>query len=104
MLIPVKGRTDMHCGPFLEFEGMKAVLQETVVCAVQAGMCLRRLLKQRNIEQLRTAVYFFEAHNEWFHRVFDVRPDLENVAASRRLLAELESRIAARGEERNEPA
>jgi hypothetical protein len=101
MLIPVKGSTDMHCGPFLEFEGMKAVLQESVVCAVQAGICLRRLLKSRTLDQLRAAVEFFETYNEWFQRIYNVAPDVENVAASRRMLNELEQRLAAgRGEQR----
>lgn len=86
----------MHCGPFLEFEGMKAVLHEAVVCAIQAGICLRRLLKSRTLDQLRAAVVFFEAHNEWFERILGVSPDVENVAISRRLLGELEKRLASK--------
>jgi hypothetical protein len=86
MLMPVQGSKTIHVGPFLEPEGLKALLSEATVCAVQVGMVFRRLIGAKTIEQLESGVAFSEAQSEWFSEFFGVEPDEANLEALRSLL------------------
>ena len=93
MIMPVRGAGIMHCGPFLENEGLTSVLSEMALCAVEAGIFVRRLLGcYNNLEQLRVSIQFNEAHGRWFEQFFAVPVDHDNLELMKQMLAEAEER------------
>lgn len=64
MLTPVHGG-DAHCGPYFEFENMKATLEELSNKLVEAGVIFTRFFEKRNDTDRKMNNRFLEGFGEW---------------------------------------
>lgn len=82
MLAP-KGH-EHHCGPFFDSTALKALIEELVKLAIQAGQNHTLFFNGKTKAEMTAKIYFMEACSEWlevyFNRPFE-RTDIEEMKA-----------------------
>ncbi len=87
MLAP-KGQAH-HCGPFFDSTALKALVEEMVKLAIQAGQNYSLFFKGETKAKMETQLQFMEACGEWMERYFGQPFERKDIDEMKALLAQL---------------